>query len=260
MNLLLSQCRALVRLSLLELWRRNDIFVLLILALVLLVPLASAKPFGAAGAVRYMDEVALLLVWGYSLFLSLGAGARAFPPEFESRTIYPLLARPVSRGTLLFGKFFGACVATLSALAFFYLLFAVSCGLRGTGWFPPVLLEAFVLHAAFVALAVAVSMLGSLLMTPSCNLTLSAVLLGGMLFFGRRLPEYAETVGGALKALVLALYAVAPHVEFFDMRQRVVHDWGTVDVGVFLLVLAYAAVYCGGLLALARLALGKKKL
>lgn len=260
MKLFLFQCRALARLSLLELWRRNDLFVLLVLALVLLVPLASAQPFGAAGAVRYMDEAALLLIWGYSLFIALGTGARAFPPEFESRTIYPLLARPVSRGALLAGKFLGACVASLSALAFFYLLFAVACGLRGTGWFPPDLLEAFVLHAAFVTLAVAVSMLGSLVMTPACNLTLSALLLGGMLFFGRRLPEYADTAGGALKALVLALYAVAPHAEFFDLRQRVVHGWGAVDAGVVLAVLAYAACYCGGLLALARLALGKKKL
>ena len=50
------------------------------------------------------------------------------------------------------------------------------------------------------------------------------------------------------------------HAEFFDLRQRVVHGWGAVDAGVVLAVLAYAACYCGGLLALSRLALGKKKL
>ena len=53
---------ALVKLSLLELWRRNDMFALLVLALVLLVPLSLAKPFGASGATRYFDEAALLLV------------------------------------------------------------------------------------------------------------------------------------------------------------------------------------------------------
>ena len=60
---------ALVKLSLLELWRRNDMFALLVLSLVLLVPLSLARPFGASGATRYFDEVALLLVWGYSLFI-----------------------------------------------------------------------------------------------------------------------------------------------------------------------------------------------
>ena len=56
---------ALVKLSLLELWRRNDMFALLVLSLVLLVPLSLARPFGASGATRYFDEVALLIVWGY---------------------------------------------------------------------------------------------------------------------------------------------------------------------------------------------------
>lgn len=254
MKLFFFQCRALVKLSLLELWRRNDVFGLLILALVLLVPLAMAKPFGSTGAVRYMDEVALVLMWGYSLFIALGTGARAFPPEFENRTIYPLLAKPVSRGMFLWGKYL------VSALAFFYMLFAVAGGLRGTGWFPMDLMQAFLLHVAFVSVAVSVSMLGSLILSPSANLTLSAILLGGMFFFGRRLPEYAETVGGVLGLFVKVLYAIAPHAEFFDMRQRVIHGWGTVEFRVLLVVLAYAIAYTAVCLACARLALKRKRL
>ena len=71
----LRRIGALVRLSLLELWRRNDMFALLVLALVLLVPLSMARPFGVAGATRYYDDAALLLVWGYSVFVSLGVVA-----------------------------------------------------------------------------------------------------------------------------------------------------------------------------------------
>ncbi|MBR4258484.1 MAG: hypothetical protein IKQ17_05600 [Kiritimatiellae bacterium] len=98
MKLFVRQVKALVKLSFLELWRRNDVFALVLLGLALMVPLSMASPFGAEGASRYLDEVALLLVWGFSLFVVLGAGQRLFPPEFESRTIYPLLAKPVSRG------------------------------------------------------------------------------------------------------------------------------------------------------------------
>ena len=100
----LRRIGALVRLALLELWRRNDLFALLVLALALLVPLSLARPFGTAGATRFYDDAALLLVWGYSIFVSLGVGARLFPGEFSSRTIYPLLAKPVSRGELLAGN------------------------------------------------------------------------------------------------------------------------------------------------------------
>ena len=251
--------KALVRLSFLELWRRNDIFGLLILGLALMVPLSMASPFGAAGASRYLDEMALLLLWGFSLFIALGAGQRLFPPEFDSRTIYPLLAKPISRGRLLVGKYLGAVCASWSALAFFYVLFVGSVLLRGGG-FAAELPQAIILHFAFVALAVSVSLLGSLLMTASANLTLSSVVLVGMFFFGRRLPVYADSVSGALSWLVKLAYVIAPHAEFFDMRQRLIHGWGAVEPLVFIVVIAYAFVYVSLLLGAAAMALKRKKL
>ena len=125
------QMKSLIKLSFLELWRRHEIFAFLVLALALMVPLASANPFGAEGASRYLDEVALLMIWAFSFFLAIGAGARAFPSEFDSRTILPLLARPISPWRLLLGKYLGATAAAASALAFFYALYASSVALRG---------------------------------------------------------------------------------------------------------------------------------
>ena len=251
---------ALVRLSFLELWRRNDVFGLLILSLAVMAPLAMATPFGAAGASRYMDEAALLLIWGFSLFISLGTGARLFPPEFASRTIYPLLAKPISRTRLLVGKYLGAVAASASALTLFYLLFALSVGLRGGGWFAGDLLQAFSLHLAFVAVAVALALLGSLVLTASASHALCSIVLVVMFFFGRKLPQFADAASAPAAWIVRAAYAVAPHVEFFDMRQRVVHGWGGVDGLVLVAALGYAAAYVAVVLALAAWALKRKRL
>lgn len=259
MRTFLLQLRALVRLSFLELWRRNDVFGLLVFALALLVPLSTARPFGAAGASRYLDEVALLLIWGFSLFISLGTGARLFPPEFASRTIYPLLARPISRGLLLVGKYLGAVAASWSALALFYLLFAASAGLRGGSWFPSDLLQAFVLHLGFVALAVALSLLFSLLAAGSVGHILSTVTVLVMFFYGRALPELAETAAPPASWIGKLAYLAAPHVEFFDLRQRVIHGWGGVEPLVLIAVLLYAAAYVTVLLGLAAWILGRKR-
>ena len=258
MRIFFRQAKALVKLSFVELWRRNDVFALLVLAVALLVPLSMASPFGATGASRYLDEVALLLIWGFSLFVALGTGSRLFPPEFEGRTIYTLLAKPISRGTLLVGKYMGAVAASWSALLLFYSLFVAVSLLRGGG-VSAELAQGIVLHMAFVALAVAVSLFGSLLVTPSANLTLSSLSLVAMFFFGRRLPEYADTVAAPLSWLVEVVYVAAPHAEFFDMRQRLVHGWGAVDAVVFCAVLAYAAAYTALLLYFAALALNRRK-
>ena len=251
---------ALVKLSLLELWRRNDMFALLVLSLVLLVPLSLARPFDAAGATRYFDEMALLLIWGYSLFISLGVGGRLFTSEFANRTVYPLLAKPVSRGELLVGKYLGAVVASWSALTFFYALWAVSSALRGGECLTVCFLQAFVLHALFTALAVAAAVAGAFLLTPAASTTLLAILFPSMFFFGRHLPEYAENVSGVLKVLVNAFYWAAPHAEFFDMRQRLVHGWGSVEAVVFLAVVGYGIVYSAVFLLVARFLFNRKRL
>jgi len=255
----LRQMSALVRISFIELWRRNDVFGLLILALALMVPLALANPFGAAGASRYLDEVALLLIWGFSLIIALGTGSRLFPPEFESRTIYPLLSKPISRGRLLVGKFLGAVAASWSALLFFYALFVGSVAFRGGSAFSLEVAQAFVLHLAATAFAVAFALFFSLVVTRSAALTLSGLALVGMFFFGRNLPHYAEAVTTPLAVLLKALYVVGPHLEFFDMRQRVIHGWGAVDGLVFLAALGYALVYVGILLVAAHAVLKKKQ-
>ena len=259
MKTFFRQLKALVKLSFVELWRRNDVFGLLILALALMVPLSMAAPFGATGASRFLDEMALLLIWGFSLFIALGTGSRLFPPEFESRTIYPLLAKPISRGRLLFGKYLGAVAASWSAVLLFYALFVGSNLLRG-GALSAELFQAVALHLAFVAVAVALALLGSLVVSPSANLTLTGGALTAMFFFGRRLPEYAETVEGPLAAVVKVVYALGPHAEFFDMRQRLIHsEWGAVEGGVLAAVLAYALWYAFVCLVLAAVALKRKR-
>ena len=179
-----------------------------------------------SGATRYFDEAALLLVWGYSLFVALGIGGRLFTSEFANRTIYPLLAKPVSRGELILGKYLGAVVAGWSSLLFFYALWVVSAALRGGDWCSACFFQAFVLHALFMALATAAALCGSFLLTHSAGTTLLAVILPAMFFFGRRLPDYAQNVSGFMRGVVKMSYWILPHVEFFDMRQRLVHGWG----------------------------------
>lgn len=251
MSLRARQLWALVVLSVTELYRRKDLVVVFILAAVILLPLAFFAPFGVSGAGRYMNELALLMVWLFSAVIGLGISARLFPPEFESRTIFPLLAKPVGRGTVLVGKYLGALAASLSALAVFYVAYGVLVGARQGVWFAPVLAQAFVLHAGFIVVLTALGLLGSLVLTASANLTLCGLLTVGMLAFGQRLPALVQAQPVPGKWVLAAIQWVAPHLEFFDLRQRLVHDWPPVGWGVCLLVLAYGAVYAAVCLAVA---------
>lgn len=254
------QLKSLVKLSLLDLWRRNEVFALLLLALALSVPVSAMKPFGVSGGSRAAQETALLMIWAFSGFVAIGTGARLFPPEFESRTALALFAKPVSRFRILLGKFLGAWIASLSALVVFYALFSTAraffCGGHGLGvdfW------QAFALHAAFMAIAVAVSLFLSLILSSGTAFALSALALGGMLLFGRELLDLGANAPVFAKLFAYAAYAALPHGEFFDMRLRLVHAWGPVAWPVFFAALAYAVAYVAALLGLSAFALGRRK-
>ena len=251
------QLSALARLSLLELWRRHEVFAFLLLALALVVPLALARPFGASGASRYLDEVALLLVWVFSLSIWFVAGAAA--ATIIGQWIAAAVGPVGKRGRILLGKYLGGVLASWSALLFFYALFAASVALRGGAAMTAAMLQAVFLHLLFAAVAVALALLMSLVLSRGAALAFSGTLLAGMFFFGRDLPWYTEGAAAPVGWILRVIYAVAPHAEFFDMRQRLVHGWGAVDAAVVAVVAGYALVYAAVLLLLAKWVLERRR-
>ncbi len=260
MTMLLRQLAALASLSVLELYRRKDLIVVFVLSAVILLPLSVFRPFGVAGASRYVSELALLLVWLFSLAIGLGVSTRLFPCEFDSRTVFPMLAKPVGRGVILLGKYLGALTAALSALLIFYLAYGLLAGLRQGVWFPVVLVQAFVLHAGFLCIVTALGLTGSLFLTTSANLTFCTLMVVGMLLFGQRLPVLMAEQPAPGSWVLAVFHWLGPHVEFFDLRQRVVHDWPPIRWGVCAAVLAYAGVYAAACLALAACVFRRKRL
>src|SRR5882672_6691432 len=94
-----------------ELLRRKDAYVLLILTALLTLLSGSVHFFGDLKMVRYMKELCLLLVWISAAVIAVTLAARQIPGERESRTLFSLLAKPVSRNQFVLGKFLGCWLA-----------------------------------------------------------------------------------------------------------------------------------------------------
>src|SRR3954468_25073673 len=80
-----------------ELFRRKDFYALFILTALITLILGSVNFFNEANIVRYLKEICLFLIWVSSLVIAITTAARQIPAERESRTIFPLLAKPVTR-------------------------------------------------------------------------------------------------------------------------------------------------------------------
>src|SRR5437016_2022686 len=117
-----------------ELYRRKDAYVLFILTILICLIMASVSIFNDAKIVRYLKELCLLLIWICSLVVAITTTARQIPMERENRTLFPLLAKPLSRAELLLGKFLGCWLACGFMLACFYAFFGALAASREHHW------------------------------------------------------------------------------------------------------------------------------
>ena len=117
-----------------ELYRRKDFYVLFVLTAVITLLMGSVSFFHDTKIVRYVKEIALLLIWASALVIAIATTARQIPAERDNRTIFPLLAKPVSRAQVIVGKFAGCWLACGLSLIVFYLFFAVVSGTREHYW------------------------------------------------------------------------------------------------------------------------------
>ena len=80
-----------------EMYRRKDFYVLFVLTALIILVMGSVTFFNQENIVRYLKEICLLLVWVSSLVIAITTTARQIPAERENRTLFPLLAKPLSR-------------------------------------------------------------------------------------------------------------------------------------------------------------------
>lgn len=244
-----------------ELYRRKDFYVLFVLTAVITVAAGSMRFFQDPNIVRYVKDLCLLLIWVSALLITIATAARQIPAERENRTIFPLLAKPVARGQVILGKFLGCWLASGAALVVFYLFFAIITGSREHYWPVGDYVQAFLLQWVMLAIVTAMTLLGSIIFAaPSSTVTILFVVVAGILFVGSHLNTIALHNPEPLRSIIYTIYFIIPHLELFDVRERVVNDWGQVNWLDCGLVALYAVAYTGLFLLLTWLAFRRKSL
>lgn len=244
-----------------ELYRRKDFYVLFVLTAVITFVAGSVVFFHDPNIVRYIKDICMLLIWVSALLIAIATAARQIPAERENRTIFPLLAKPVTRGQVVVGKFLGCWLASGIALIVFYFFFAVITGSREQSWPVADYCQALLLQWMMLGIVTAMALLGSIIFAaPSSTVTILFIVVAGILFLGRHLNTVALHNSEPLRSIISAIYFMIPHLEMYDVRERVVNDWGLVNWFYCGLALLYAAAYTAVFLVLTWLGFRRKSL
>ncbi len=243
---------------LLEALRRKDLWVIAILGFIMIVGASALGFFGVSGLEVFIKDLAVTVLGLFSTIVAVLTSARLLPDEIRNRTLYPLLARPISRFDLLFGKFLGAvfaswigflCLAFMTALALF--IFHVQ--------FELVMVQYVVAKMMGLVVICAVTLALSAYMTPQAACTLSFVLAFGSSMMVRALVMASGTASQPMREMFKVLNAMVPQFSLFDMGSRAANvGWGPAPLWVMGALVVYMFTYAGAMLILAWLKFRKQ--
>ncbi|MDX1931584.1 MAG: ABC transporter permease [Capsulimonadales bacterium] len=233
---------ALAYTAVLESIRRKDLWVAAILAVVMIGAASVIGHFGVRGLEMFLKDVTLTVVNILSVILAVLFAARQMPEEISRRTIYPLLARPVTRFDLIFGKFLGALtLSTISLLTFTVIgwgaLLYFGLGVGAIFW--QYLLLRFFSLAIICALTIALS----LFLTPQATATMALLLAIGSSTFSTAVTMLHGSVGSAVRKGLEVAYFTLPQLDLFDLSKKVSYGWKPISGTTVLLLLIYAVVH-----------------
>jgi Cu-processing system permease protein len=258
----MSKVLAVAGVTIKELYRRKDFYVLFVMTVLIALVMGFGGNFTRQKNVSSdLKEICLLLVWISALAMAVGMTARQIPAERDNRTLFPLLAKPVTRGQLILGKFLGCWLANGFSLAVLYVPLAIISGSIEHSWPVADYLEALWLQWAFLSVVIALVLFGSLVVpSTSSNATLCAILVAGILLGGRYLSGLALWRPEPVRTVLYTIYFLIPHLEWSDIREIVSQNRVPEDAGYLCLASVYFACYTALFLYAAWLSFRRKAL
>jgi Cu-processing system permease protein len=194
---------------------------------------------------KIIKDIGLSAIDIFGTLIAVFLGVGLVSKEIERRSAYPLLAKPISRGEFIVGKFFG--LATTLAVNVIMMTIGLYATLFLTsGRVEPALLKAIFPIYLGLVLTVAVALFFSTL-TSSALAAISTVCFVVAGRYSDVIHNMREIVESAPGWLVLVLYYLVPNFANFDLKTCVVYGDPVAWLDL-LWVTVYAAIYIGALL------------
>jgi ABC-type transport system involved in multi-copper enzyme maturation permease subunit len=177
------------------------------------------------------------------------------------KTIFPLLAKPVTRFEFLMGKFVGVCLVVGSALfaiaaVFYFMLSSKGIQLNQIFW------QAVFLQVLQIFVFIALVITLSTLMSHAATIVSSFLLYNLLGSAGSTLEDlvYTQAVPQQFAWFYKGLLWVIPRFDLFNISKAVLHDAAPRPWTVTLPFVAYALCYSVAFLLIGGMVLRKKDL
>ncbi len=205
---------------------------------------------------KVIADMGLAAINLIGVIIAIFVGISLVNKEIERRTIYTIMARPISRTFFILGKYLGLALTLFVNVAIMMAVFLA------TLWLYHVPIEQSLFQAVeliFVEILVVTAI--ALFFSTFTSTTLSAIFTLGLYVIGHLTADLRSVVAngesGGVKAVVDLLYYLCPNLEMLNIK-------GQAAVGILvapeylLLASLYGVMYAGVLLTIACLVVQKR--
>ena len=203
--------------------------------------------FGLEGLTKFYREMALKVMSAATAVTVIVLASRQLPREFERRTIYPLLARPISRAEFLLGKMLGVWASAAFCFGLFMLVYTLGMAQLGGAVHWPIFLQFVYLQLLMMLVLVSLGFVLSMV----CNID-AAITIGVLLYaLGSTLAsimvylyELTTPIG---QWLLIGLTYVIPQLMLFDLSEKCTHAemWQPLRGETMSMLTLYALIFVG---------------
>lgn len=242
--------------------RRKEIYTIVLISTLLIGAVMTVDFFNIEGLTKFYRETALRIMSIATALAVIALAARQLPREFETRTIYPLMARPISRTTFLAGKLLGVMLSAVFCFGLFMLIYLAGTFYLGGSVPWGLFLQFIYLQLLMMLILSTLSFWLSMLLNFDAAVTLGIILYALASVFTNvisYLYEFADPVGQTF--IVICNYAI-PQLTLFDLSEKAVHAeyWGPLDAATMGGLTLYGAFYAIVFFGLAMLWFRRKEL
>lgn len=201
-------------------------------------------------------DMALSIVSFSGLLLVLFVGIDLMAKDLDKRTIYMVLARPISRQQYIVGKFLGislliintVCILSFfGAISIFLIKWAIPDYFPRFSWWPVILADAFI-AISLILLSSLSFLFASFASTSFITLILTIIsyIIGQSMSTVKLLVEQPQTAGITVSPvtvkLVQAAYYLFPNLSLFDIKALAAHGLA-IPMTYIIWTLCYGIVY-----------------
>jgi ABC-type transport system involved in multi-copper enzyme maturation permease subunit len=230
--------------------RNRVLYTLVAFALVMISSSVMLSNLSYVEQGRILQDLAFAAARLFGVVIAIAVGVNLIYKEVERRTIYTVLAKPISRSEFLLGKYLGLVATIWMMVVIMGIAFAAVSLLdqRALGWSH---LAAMGLLAVELAVVVALATFFSAFTTPM----LAALFTTGIWIAGNLTRDLvalaAQTHVEGIVRIAGALYQVLPDLTLFNLALKASHGLPIQPGPEVALPLGYAAAYVGVVLMLA---------